>query len=156
MAKSFQLFFVKRSILDIWQCSQYASVICYSLFGKIEVANRICGLICWGKQQSQQISIFQQKRVYGKEKKQLSVKQHGPRSWCELFVTLAVILTWERLNHFLSGIKWSLKIQKRCFCSSFHVFSWSILMVILSMKKNYQSGLSFVEIFHGLFIQFNE
>ena len=114
------------------------------MFGKIEVANRICGVICWGKQQSQQISIFQQKRVYGKEKKQLSVKQHGQRSWCELFVTLAVILTWERLNHFLSGIKWALKIQKRCLCSSFHVFSWSILMVILLMKKNYQSGLSFV------------
>ena len=30
--------FVKHSILDIWQGSWYAFVICYSLFEKIEIA----------------------------------------------------------------------------------------------------------------------
>ena len=34
-------FFVKHSILDVWQGSEYASVICYSLFAKIEDANKI-------------------------------------------------------------------------------------------------------------------
>ena len=34
-------FFVKHSILDVWQGSQYASVICHSLFGIIEYANKI-------------------------------------------------------------------------------------------------------------------
>ena len=38
MAKS-QGFFVEYSILDIWQGSEFASVICYSLFGKIEDNN---------------------------------------------------------------------------------------------------------------------
>ena len=38
--KSFT-FFVKHSILDVWQGSEYASVICYSLFVKIEDANKI-------------------------------------------------------------------------------------------------------------------
>ena len=33
--------FVKHSILDVWQNSEYASVICYSLFGKIMAANEI-------------------------------------------------------------------------------------------------------------------
>ena len=31
----------KNSILDVWQCSESASVIWYSLFGKIEDANTI-------------------------------------------------------------------------------------------------------------------
>ena len=34
-------FFVKYSILHVWQNSEHASVICYSLFGKIEGANEI-------------------------------------------------------------------------------------------------------------------
>ena len=34
-------FFVKHSILGVWQNSEYAFVICYSLFGKIEGANKI-------------------------------------------------------------------------------------------------------------------
>ena len=34
-------FFIKHSILDIWQNSEYASVICCSLFGKIEGGNKI-------------------------------------------------------------------------------------------------------------------
>ena len=34
-------FFNKYSILDVWQGSEYASVIWYSLFGKIEDANKI-------------------------------------------------------------------------------------------------------------------
>ena len=34
-------FFVKHSILDVWQNSEYHSVICCSLFGKIEGANKI-------------------------------------------------------------------------------------------------------------------
>ena len=34
-------FFVKHAILDVWQGSEYASAICYSLFGKIEDANKI-------------------------------------------------------------------------------------------------------------------
>ena len=33
-------FFVKHSILDIWQGSDYASVISYSLFGKTEDVNK--------------------------------------------------------------------------------------------------------------------
>ena len=33
--------FVKHSILDVWQSSDYAFVICYSLFGKTEDANKI-------------------------------------------------------------------------------------------------------------------
>ena len=33
-------FFVKHSILDIWQGSKYESVICYPLFGKIEDSNK--------------------------------------------------------------------------------------------------------------------
>ena len=33
-------FFVKHSILDVWQNSEYASVICYSLFQKIENVNK--------------------------------------------------------------------------------------------------------------------
>ena len=33
-------FFVKHSILDGWQNSEYASVICYSLFQKIENVNK--------------------------------------------------------------------------------------------------------------------
>ena len=32
---------VKDSILDVWQGSEYASVICYSLFGKIGNTNKI-------------------------------------------------------------------------------------------------------------------
>ena len=35
------IFFLKHSILDPWQNSEYASVICYSLSGNIEGANRI-------------------------------------------------------------------------------------------------------------------
>ena len=35
------IFFVKHFIVDIWQNSEYASVICYSLFGKIEDVNKI-------------------------------------------------------------------------------------------------------------------
>ena len=35
------IFFVKHSILEVWQNSEYASVICYSLFGKIDGANKI-------------------------------------------------------------------------------------------------------------------
>ena len=35
------IFLVKHSILDIWQNSEYTSVICYSLFGKIVGANKI-------------------------------------------------------------------------------------------------------------------
>ena len=38
MAKAVN-FFVKHSILDIWQGFEYASVICYSFFGEIEEAN---------------------------------------------------------------------------------------------------------------------
>ena len=34
-------FFVKHSILDAWQGFEYVSVICYTLFGKIENANKI-------------------------------------------------------------------------------------------------------------------
>ena len=34
-------FFDKHSILDVWQGSGYASVICYLLSGKIEEANKI-------------------------------------------------------------------------------------------------------------------
>ena len=34
-------FFVKHFILDVWLDSEYASVICYSLFGKTEDANKI-------------------------------------------------------------------------------------------------------------------
>ena len=33
-------FFVKQSILDVWQNSEYASVICYLLFQKIENVNK--------------------------------------------------------------------------------------------------------------------
>ena len=33
--------FVKHSTLDVWQGSEYISVICYSLFGKIEDTNAI-------------------------------------------------------------------------------------------------------------------
>ena len=33
-------FFVKHSILDVWQNSKHASVICYSLFGNIEDTNK--------------------------------------------------------------------------------------------------------------------
>ena len=35
------LFFVKHSIINVWQNPEYVSVICYSLFGKIEGANNI-------------------------------------------------------------------------------------------------------------------
>ena len=35
------LFFVKHSILDVWQNSEYTSIICCSLSGNIEGANRI-------------------------------------------------------------------------------------------------------------------
>ena len=35
------MFFFKHSNLDVRQGSEYASVICYSLFGKIEDANKI-------------------------------------------------------------------------------------------------------------------
>ena len=35
------ILFVKHSILDVWQNSEYASVIGYSLFGKIMAANKI-------------------------------------------------------------------------------------------------------------------
>ena len=34
-------FFVKHSILDVWQGSEYTSIICYPLFGKIENADNI-------------------------------------------------------------------------------------------------------------------
>ena len=34
-------FCIKLFILVIWQSSEYASVICYSLFGKTEDANKI-------------------------------------------------------------------------------------------------------------------
>ena len=34
-------FFVKHSMLDVRQGSEYASVMCYSLFGKIEDTNKI-------------------------------------------------------------------------------------------------------------------
>ena len=34
-------FFIKYFILDVWLDSEYASVICYSLFGKTEDANKI-------------------------------------------------------------------------------------------------------------------
>ena len=34
-------FIVKNSTLDVWQSSEYASVICYSLFRKTEDANKI-------------------------------------------------------------------------------------------------------------------
>ena len=34
-------FFVKHFILDVWLDSQYASVICCSLFGKTEDTNKI-------------------------------------------------------------------------------------------------------------------
>ena len=34
-------FFVKHSILDVWQGSEYTSVTCYSLFGKIEDSDNI-------------------------------------------------------------------------------------------------------------------
>ena len=34
-------FFVKGFILDVWQGFEYASLICYSLFGKIEGPNKI-------------------------------------------------------------------------------------------------------------------
>ena len=33
-------FFLKHSILDIWQGSKYTSVIYYSLFGKTEDTNK--------------------------------------------------------------------------------------------------------------------
>ena len=33
-------FFGKHSIIDVWQNSEYASVICYSLFQKIENVNK--------------------------------------------------------------------------------------------------------------------
>ena len=35
-----KLFFVKHSILDVWQNCEYASVICYSLIEKIEAADK--------------------------------------------------------------------------------------------------------------------
>ena len=34
-------FFVKHSILDVWQGFEYRPVICYSSFGKIEDAKKI-------------------------------------------------------------------------------------------------------------------
>ena len=34
------IFFLKHSMLDVWQNSKYTSVICYSLFGKIEGTNK--------------------------------------------------------------------------------------------------------------------
>ena len=41
VTKSHSLFFVKHSILDVWQGSEYASVIYYSLFYKTDDANKI-------------------------------------------------------------------------------------------------------------------
>ena len=35
------IFFIKHFILDVWQNSEYVSVICYSLFWKIEGTNKI-------------------------------------------------------------------------------------------------------------------
>ena len=32
---------LRDSILDVWQCLEYGSVICDSLFGKTEDANKI-------------------------------------------------------------------------------------------------------------------
>ena len=39
--ENIQTFLVKRSTLDVWQGSEYASVIYYSLFVKIEDDNKI-------------------------------------------------------------------------------------------------------------------
>ena len=33
--------FFKHSILDVWEGPEHASATCYSLFGKIEEANKI-------------------------------------------------------------------------------------------------------------------
>ena len=41
MDKILIIFFIIKLILDVWQGSEYASVICHSLFGKIEDANKI-------------------------------------------------------------------------------------------------------------------
>ena len=40
MTKSCQHFLGKDSILDAYQGSEYASVVCYSLFGKTKDANK--------------------------------------------------------------------------------------------------------------------
>ena len=40
MAKR-RYFFVKHSILDVWQDSEYTSAICYSLFGETKEAYKI-------------------------------------------------------------------------------------------------------------------
>ena len=37
-------FFVKQSNLNVWQGSKCTSVICYSLFGTIETANKIASV----------------------------------------------------------------------------------------------------------------
>ena len=39
--RAINIFFVKNSILDVRQGSEYVSVILYSLFAKIEDANKI-------------------------------------------------------------------------------------------------------------------
>ena len=44
MDKSLIIYFVKH--LDVWQDSEYASVICYSLFGKIQEANKLIQMQC--------------------------------------------------------------------------------------------------------------
>ena len=38
--KKLLTFFVEHSTLDVWQVSKYASVLCCSLFGKTEDANK--------------------------------------------------------------------------------------------------------------------
>ena len=38
--KKLLTFFAKHSILDVWQNSEYPSVVCYSLFGKIVGTNK--------------------------------------------------------------------------------------------------------------------
>ena len=40
-SKKLLTFFIKQSILDVWQGSEYASIICYPMFGKIEYADNI-------------------------------------------------------------------------------------------------------------------
>ena len=35
------IFFIKHFTVDVWQNFEYASVICYSLFGKIDGINKI-------------------------------------------------------------------------------------------------------------------
>ena len=75
----------------------------------------VCGLICWEKQWSQQLFIFQLKRsVNLYEKKIGKCIKHEPRSWCELSVTLAVIFIWKRLHKL--GI---LRFFQNIVCSNF-------------------------------------